>query len=138
MRRIFKPFVPLIFLVVAACTTTPADLFKTAQTPAQHAYALYGIFVVTEEAALKIVSNPATPRVVIRVIQKADAIAKPAADVMLVAARTYVVLDSKFAAGDPGIQLSEVSATFLELQSAIIIAEPAINALVTAVQNVRN
>ena len=137
MRRMFLPLVPVL-LFFTACTTTPADLFRTAQTPAQHAYALYGTFVVAEEAALKIVRNPVTPEAVVRVIQKADAIAKPAADVMLVAARTYVTLDAKFAAGDPGIQMSEVRATFTELQHALVIAGPAIDALVAAVQNVRN
>ena len=134
----FLPLVPVLMVFVAACTTTPADLFRTAQTPAQHAYALYGTFVVAEEAALKIVQNPITPEAVVRVIQKADAIAKPAADVMLVAARTYVTLDAKFSAGDPGIQMSEVRATFTELQHALVIAGPAIDALVAAVQNVRN
>ena len=137
MRRMFLPLVPVL-LFFTACTTTPADLFRTAQTPAQHAYALYGTFVVAEEAALKIVQQTATPAVVIRVIQKADAIAKPAADIMLLSARTYVTLDAKFSAGDPGIQLSEVRATFSELQRAIVIAGPAIDALVAAVQNVRN
>lgn len=137
MRRVFLGIAPFL-LFITACTTTPADLFRTAQTPAQHAYALYGTFVVAEEAALKIVQNPSTPEAVVRVIQKADAIAKPAADVMLVAARTYVTLDAKFSAGDSGIQLSEVRATFTELQHAIVIAGPAIDALVAAVQNVRN
>lgn len=130
-----RKLAPILVLVLVACTTTPADLIRTAQTPAQYAFALYGTFVVTEEAAAGIVENPGTPPVVVAIIRTADAIAKPAADTMLEAARAYVAVNARLKAGDNGVSLGDVSGALSLLITATQRAGPSIDALVKAIQN---
>ena len=125
----------LLLFFITACTTTPADLLRTAQTPAQHAFALYGTFVVFEETVADIVERAGTPQVVKNALKAADAVAKPLADVMLVSARSYVAVEAQLANGDPDITFNDLKMALKELTLAIKFAGPSINALVSAVQN---
>lgn len=70
-------------LLLAACAV------RTAETPAQKAFALYGTFVVAEEAAAALIADPALPAAVRQGIRTADAVAKPLADALMAAAREY-------------------------------------------------
>lgn len=70
-----------------------------AESPEQHAYALYGQFVIAEEAGAKLAEHPSTPSSVKQAIATADAAAKPIADNLLAAARDVMVIRSQVRAG---------------------------------------
>lgn len=67
-------------VVIASCAYNPV---KDAQTPEQKAYALYGEFVVFEEAGAKLMQSTDVPVNVKAVIRDADSKAKPLADKLL-------------------------------------------------------
>lgn len=70
-----------------------------AQTPEQHAYALYGEFVVAEEVAATVSEHPATPQEVREKIAEFDAKAKPIADKTLAAAREVMLIRAQIRQG---------------------------------------
>ncbi len=76
-------------MACTSCATLGRSPVGTAETPQQKAYALYGSFVVLEEAAANFVTGPFATEEGIRVIKQADAIAKPAADLLHDSAKAY-------------------------------------------------
>ncbi len=64
-------------LALTACVVNP---LKTAETTEQKADAYYGMFVISQEAAVRIVQDPATPHTVKLALRDADRVAKPLAD----------------------------------------------------------
>lgn len=62
---------------VAGCASNP---LKTAETVEQKADAYYGMFVISQEAAVAIAQDPATPQSVKVALRDADRVAKPLAD----------------------------------------------------------
>lgn len=89
-HRLFWPgLLPLLVLIIAlpGCLNAPT---KAAQTPEQKAYAVYGTFVVLEEQAAVITQNANVPASVKRALAAADNVAKPSADALAVALKTYV------------------------------------------------
>lgn len=122
-------FLVLICVVLVACTVDPV---KTAQTPEQKAFAAYGMFVVFEEQAGKLASDPATPTVVKTNLRLADSVAKPAMDELYTA--TQVVISMEVALGSGVTTQAQVDAALLNLSSLIISTQPKIDALVTAVK----
>lgn len=64
-------------LALTACVVNP---MKTAETTEQKADAYYGMFVISQEAAVRIAQDPATPQSVKVALRDADRVAKPLAD----------------------------------------------------------
>jgi hypothetical protein len=133
----------LLATMAAALALAACAALKTAETPAQKAYALYGTFVAVEEAAADLVVQPSTPAHVKAAIKKADAVAKPAADAMVQAARTYVSAKAEIdrirqsGLAPPIEKLRIVESALLSLEGAIRTAEPQILRLKAAVDSVR-
>jgi hypothetical protein len=117
-------------LVLVGCKSLSAPV-EAAQTPEQTAYALYGTFVVFEELAASIVTDPATPASVKDVIKQADAVAKPAADGMIDAARQVIKIQTQLAAGTTPDEKLEIAST--NLYGWTLEAKPKILALQCAV-----
>lgn len=85
MYRTADRFLALVaaMIMVAACSSGGG---AKPQTLEQKAFGLYGTFVVAEEAAAKLVADPSVPEEAKVALRQADAVAKPAADLMQAAA----------------------------------------------------
>lgn len=136
MRSLYIPIAALLALVISACSITPLDVYEAAETPSQKAYALYGSFVEYQQTAFNIVSNPQTPIIVVRVIQQAEAVAKPLADTLLVAADAYVVIAAQYVGGG-NVTAAEVAATLVQLKDAVAKAGPSITGFIDAIVNIK-
>lgn len=124
--RILSSF--LIALALVGCSVNP---LKTAVTPSQKAFAVYGTFVAYEEQGAVIVQNATVPDSVKAAIRAADAKAKPAADSLLSAAREVIAVQSEIAAGtSTSDKLAIVNAN---LSQWIKDATPIVDNLVAAV-----
>jgi hypothetical protein len=124
----------LTILTLSACNGGCAGIQSpsaVAETPEQHAYALYGQFVIAEETAAGIVEDPATPQVVKDQIAKADATAKPVADNLLDAARSVMKIRAELAQGKSSEEKLAIAITNLE--KWIADARPKIEALVASI-----
>lgn len=82
MNRVFQfraLYLSLVaaLLALAGCASNPVS---EAETVEQTAYALYGTFVVFEEAGAELIRSPSVPTSAKRAIQRTDAVAKPIAD----------------------------------------------------------
>lgn len=119
-------------IVAASCAYNPV---AAAKTPEQKAFAIYGEFVVFEEAAAKVASNPTTPATVLASIKSADARAKPVMDSTLSAALEVVSIEQQIAAGST-TQDKLVIAT-ANLQSWVDQGTPLVNNLVSAVKGAK-
>ena len=75
MKSLFLTFA---LLAISACSTF--DPVKHAETLEQKGYAAYGTFVIYEEQGAKLIADPAVSDNIKSSIQRADAVAKPAAD----------------------------------------------------------
>ena len=128
MKRMM--FVALALMMVAGCKTVTAPV-EVAQTAEQKAYALYGTFVVFEELAASVVTDPATPAAAKDFIKKSDATVKPAADALLQSARQVIQIQSELAAGKTPTEKLEIANARLE--SWVVAAQPKILALQCAV-----
>lgn len=149
MKRL--PFAFLL-LALSACASNP---FNTAQTVEQKAAALYGQFVIAEQAARDVVCpnhaerradptvncKPTAPAGVVRAIATVDAIAKPLADTLAVAGRQYSTAKAEVeaaakAGGQPtGQALAAVTVGLQNLTRAYEEAAPSIRALIAAIKS---
>lgn len=131
MKRLVLVMAVLALAVVGGCKTLSAP-FQAAETPEQKAYALYGTFVVFEEVAASVATDPATPVAVKNAIKAADAEAKPDADSMISAARLVIKVQAQIAAGTtPDQQLEIVNENLVgwvtEAQPKIVALQCAVN-----------
>lgn len=120
-------------LLMVGVGCAPPRALATAQTPAQKAFALYGVFVAMEEAGAAIVTNELAPEIIKRAIRRADAMAKPTADAMLAGARRYQQLKRQLDT-EPTDMANVTVIALHALLAQIAEAEPKINALVGAVR----
>lgn len=129
MRRHLAPFV--VLLLVGCSTLTPV---QRAQTAEQKAYAAYATFVVYEEQAAILMGKPDVPDTIKHAIQQADALAKPAADVMLIAANKVNSVRAQLedAPNDPTLG-DKLVVSLQALKSAYDDAKPKIGALKNAI-----
>lgn len=97
MKNSSKLFVVVAALLVAGCAAL--NPFSAANTLEQKSYALYGSFVIFEEQAAKIIQSPEVRASLKRDIQQADAVAKPAADQLKVAADSLIAAKRQLDAG---------------------------------------
>jgi len=128
-----RAIVLAVALALAGCST--ADPLKTAQTLEQKAFALYGTFVVYEEAGAEMILDPAVPDSVKVVIQQADSVAKPAADILVTVARETSVARAELALIPSETFRDKLVAAIAALQRAYWSAKPKIDALSLAVEN---
>lgn len=98
MTRNKVAFVPAVLLLcLAACASiNPLGYAESAE---QKAYALYGTFVVFEEQAAKAYADPVTPVKAKQALSRADRVAKPAVDALMIAAREVIRLRRDYDAG---------------------------------------
>lgn len=149
-RLVLFLLLPAAF-ALAACAANPVS---TAQTVEQKAAALYGQFVIAEQAGRDIVCPnhaarrvdptvrcaPTAPAGVVKAIAAVDAIAKPLADTMATAGRTYATaraeVDAAYRAGGQptGAALAAVTVGLQNLLKAYEEAGPSIQALVAAIK----
>jgi len=139
-KSLFVAFLLPVFLVLPACSVSNPT--GTAQTLEQKAAAIYGQFVIAEEAARDIVCPnylavraapttiacaPTVPKGVVNAIASADRIAKPLADVMAASSRQYAAIRAAEGTGP------KVAAALNALTVAYTEALPSIKALIAAV-----
>lgn len=118
--------------LIVACQTNPV---ATAQTPAQKAYATYGVFAIAETQAAELVANPVLPPAVGKALRDADAKAKPAIDSLLAALREYNTVKKAVDAGTTTAdKLNIVNAN---LVTWIAQAQPLVDDLVNAVKGAK-
>lgn len=105
-KRAVRAFAAGVLLVgatlLAGCVPLGQNVmnpYENAKTPELAALASYGTFVVFEEQAAAIVRAPGTPQSVREALATADAVAKPTADALLVAALDVVKVRSALSAG---------------------------------------
>lgn len=130
MKRVALGLACVALTVLAGCKSLTAPV-ETAQTPEQKAYALYGTFVVFEELAAVVVTDPVTPASVKVAIKTADATAKPAADAVLSSARQVIQIQTQLAEGKTPTEKLEIANQ--NLLSWVVEAQPKILALQCAV-----
>jgi hypothetical protein len=120
-------------LTLSACNGGCAGLKSpsaVAETPEQHAYALYGQFEIAEAVAADITEDPTTPQSVREAIATADAAAKPVADNLLAASRSVMKIRAEIAQGKSTEEKLAVAITNLERWIAD--ARPKIEALIAS------
>lgn len=123
----------LVFvLALSACEgcTNLKGPSEVAETSEQQAYALYGQFVIAEEAAAGIVEDPGTPQEVRETIAQADAIAKDVADDLLAASRSVMRIRAEIAAGKSTEE--KLNLAIINLDKWVAEAKPKIQALVSS------
>lgn len=79
MRQVAAAFL-VVFL--ASCATSPIDVIQSAETIEQRAGALYGTWVIAQEAGARIVVLPETPDSVVFAIASSGKRVKPIVDAM--------------------------------------------------------
>jgi len=117
-----------IFAIGALQGCAIASPYKAAQTPEQQAYAIYGTFVIFEEAAVGIVQDQSIPLNIRRAIQAADARAKPVMDALLDAA-----LEVNAARKEVG-SAGNIDARLAALEVALTRSGPALAALIESIR----
>jgi hypothetical protein len=130
VKRALIGIAVLALVAVAGCKALTAPV-EVAQTPEQKAYALYGTFVVFEEAAASIATDATTATAIKNIIKKADATAKPAADALLASARQVITIQTQLADGKTPEEKLDVATK--NLAGWITDAKPKILALQCAV-----
>lgn len=119
----------LLTCALQGCASTNA--VSAAATRDQKAYALYGTFVVVEEQAAKLVTDPNIPASVKGAVRASDSKAKPTADTLVKALHQY---DAAVAAVKAGGADSALGVAAANLDLWIGQATTDISALVAAVQ----
>lgn len=136
MKRLFLlPLIAAIPLLAGSSCSTPNPL-ATANTatadnrPESIAFATFGLFVITEEAAANLKEAPGTPQAVKDALKKADALASPAAEEIHDAALNVKAVRSAVAAGkaDP----STLPTQLAKMNELLTADAPKIQALVDA------
>ena len=125
----------LLMLPLALAGCAGIDAVREAETPAQRAYALYGVFEGAQIVALAVVESPATPEGVKRGVQAAEAVAYEAAGALKDAARVWAGAEAELArvkaagmAPTPE-RVALAAAALRALTAALAAAEPKILAL---------
>lgn len=121
----------LIVLTLLGCATT--NPVGAATDLSQRVYALYGTFVITEEQAAQLATDPATPVPVKIALRAADAKAKPTADALVHALHDYqTASDTLHTATGSSQQLALAT---VNLNTWIAQAQNDVTALVSAVKS---
>ncbi len=118
--------------VVGCVTWNPV---AKAQTSEQKAYALYGSFVVAEEAAAKLYVDPNIPQGVKSALRAADAVGKPVADALIDLAEEVFAIRLDVEAGKTGEE--KLAIAVANLDRYITESVPKLNALVNALRGAR-
>lgn len=105
---------------------------RAAETSEQRAYALYGSFIVYEEAATKLIQDPEVPESLKDGIRELDSVTKPVADSLIDAAVTVLQIRAEVAAGETDRERLIIAIE--NLDRYINEAAPRIKALGTAVR----
>lgn len=121
----------IVALSMSGCQSTNA--IAAANTPDQKAYALYGTFVILEEQAATLMTNPATSPKLRSAVRVADARAKPSADALVKALKDYEAAAAEVKAGGTGAAALLTTAT-VNLNTWIGTATTDISTLVSAVK----
>lgn len=116
---------------VASLPGCSANPVAVAETPAQKGYALYGSFVIFEEQAVKVASDPMLPDNIRQAIIRADEAAKPAADKLQEALAQFESIRLELAAGTSTEEQLAIAAA--NLNRWVTEAAPLINSLIAAV-----
>lgn len=134
----FAKVFPVLLLALVAiaslpgCATVSAPT-KAAETVEQKAFAVYGTFVIFEEAGADIVENTSLPLDVRRAVQNTDRTAKPVADALVAAALEAQRIRLQVEAGANTVERLDIATANLERWIAR--AGPLIDNLVAAVRN---
>jgi len=133
----FKSLFAIVALLAlsgfSGCTTNPLKTANAATSdnrPETLAFATYGMFVITEEAAATLKEAPGTPAAVKAALSKADALASPAAEELHTGALSVKAVRDSIKAGtaDP----STLPAELAKMNALLTQDAPKIQALVDA------
>jgi hypothetical protein len=106
-----------------------------AKTTEQKAFAIYGEFVVFEEAAAKIAKDPSTQLSVLQALRMADTKAKAVMDTTLNAALDVIEIERQIAVGQTTQDKLLIATT--NLQSWVDQGTPLVNDLIKAVKGAK-
>lgn len=115
---------------LSGCAGTP---LSSGQDVSQRAYALYGTFVIVEEQGARLVQDTTVTSAIRHSIQTADAHAKPIADALASALRSYENVTAGLKTGET--TTAQLATTNANLGDQIQQASGAIQSLVTAVHS---
>lgn len=133
---LFLPFAALSIAVLPACgAITEVSAVAQAETLEQRAFALYGTFVVLEERAADIVEDRRVPVETRKRIQDLDKITKPAADIVLNAAKQLA--EARTAYQHSTGTADKVAALSTSLAGALATLQPRITAFVQLIEGVK-
>lgn len=126
MKHFVSSLLAFCLLALTACA---------GQTVEQKAFETYGTFVVAEEAAAELMSDPDIPDQVKLAIQVADRVAKPSADTLLETALAALEIKRQV---DAGTRASEdLDAVLAVLEDLIAEVRPDVMKLLDAVGGAR-
>ena len=109
-------------LIFAGCATFTKP-FKTANTPQQKAYALYGTFVEIEEQVADIVTTQEIDEEVLEAIKHADLAAKITFDMMLESAKTLTAHQQEFLIDDGVLDEEELAEIQKRRQELVLLID---------------
>lgn len=119
----------------SGCTSNPVNNpHEAATTPEQHAFAVYGEWVIAKEAAADIVELPDTPQSVREEVAKVDAAASPIAEQMYDAAQDAFKIRAQIQAGTSNEEKLQV--VLVNLNKWVEQLEPKIRELSKAIGKV--
>lgn len=116
----------------ACATVADHNPVAAAETPEQVAYAVFGTFAATQELALEVVRSEDVPLELRRGVQRAEGLAKPAADALLVGAQAVLRARAAFDSGTGPAE--HVGTALAELERLTREAQGPVAQLVAAVQ----
>lgn len=128
IRRLLLLFsvLPLISVLVIACQTNPIAI---AETPAQRAYALVGLYNVLLEPAVEIIEDESAPLEVRRSLQDGVRATAPVVDELEDALRAYLTERAAWEAGGPRTPTDTLDALSENLERWMFEAEARIDTL---------
>lgn len=130
MKALNKGLLVAALLLASGCALNP---FSSAKTLEQKSYALYGSFVIFEEQAAELIQSPSVPNSVKAKIKAADAVAKPAADQLKVAADSLIAAKRELDAGATTKDKVKIAAA--NLSTWYYDAAPKIKCLINVVED---
>lgn len=135
MTNRLAPLFLVLALLLPGCALFQDNPVEQAKTLEQKAFASYGLFVIAEEEAANLMADPAIPDSVKFQIQFADRIAKPAADILLRAAKGVEQARKELEAVANPTAEDKLLVALQALNAAYADAKPRIQALQSAVKN---
>ena len=132
MNKVQYNWFYLVIIAFALQACAAYNPVSKAETTEQRAYAIYGTFVIVEEAAAELIASGTLSDDTVLAIAAADERAKPTADLLIEALEEYLVIKAQLAAGESTQEQLDIAVTNLNLWVERVV--PLVNTLRAAVE----